>query len=95
MAVVAEPVGGQVRSVVAVAWKVDLVQGPQRAVQERLAAKRRPAEPDVAVADGAVEGDRVRPFVWGAVAELAPTVVGAERARYCESAMTMLGGCIR
>lgn len=57
-----------------------LVAGEQ---QERLAAKRRLAEPDVAAADVAGEGDRVGPLCWVAVAQLAPAVVGAERARYC------------
>ncbi len=75
MAVVAESIGGDVRSVVATAWEVDLVQGPQRTVQERLAAKRRLAEPDMAVAGVAVQGDRVGPLGWIAVTQLAPAVV--------------------
>jgi hypothetical protein len=58
-------------------------------VQERLAATCRPAQADVAVADGVVEGDRVGPLAWIAVAELAPAVVGAERARYCEYVVTI------
>jgi len=75
VAVVAEPIGGEVGTVVAAAGEVDLVQGPQRAVQERLAAKRRLAEPDMAAADVAVEGDRVGPLRWVAVVQLSPTVV--------------------
>jgi Phosphotransferase enzyme family len=44
---------------------------------------------DVAASDGLVERDRVGPLLRRAVAQLAPLPIGVERARYCESRVTI------
>jgi hypothetical protein len=58
-------------------------------VYERLAVEGRAAPAGVAVADGAVESDRRSPLVGGGVAQLGPAQVGLQRARYCESRVTI------
>jgi len=72
--------------------EVDAVQGDQGAVQEGAATQGGLAVAAVACADGAVEGDRVGPFGRGPVVQLPPARVGAERARYCEYAVTISPG---